>query len=92
MLKDLAHNSRGIRRLGSAAVDLAYVACGRFDAFFEYSLHPWDVAAGALIVKEAGGKISDFSGKDNWLNGREIIASSTFLNEEITEKITLFMN
>lgn len=92
LLKDLAHNSRGIRRLGSAAVDLAYVACGRFDAFFEYSLHPWDVAAGALLVKEAGGKISDFSGKDNWLNGREIIASSTFLNEEITEKITLFMN
>jgi len=55
-------NSHGVRRLGSAATDLAYVACGRFEAFYEYSLSPWDVAAGALIVERAGGKVSDFSG------------------------------
>jgi len=54
-------NSHGLRRLGSAATDLAYVACGRFDAFYEYSLSPWDVAAGALIVQQAGGKVSDFN-------------------------------
>lgn len=76
LLKDLAQKSRGIRRIGSAAVDLAYVACGRFDAFFEYSLQPWDVAAGAFIVEEAGGQVHDFSGGNNWLHGKEIIASN----------------
>ena len=68
--------TRGIRRLGSAAVDLAYVACGRFDAFFEYSLHAWDVAAGAFLVQEAGGQVSDFLGGDDYLFGGEIIASN----------------
>jgi myo-inositol-1(or 4)-monophosphatase len=53
-------NSHGLRRLGSAATDLAYVACGRFDAFYEYSLSPWDVAAGAFLVQQAGGKVCDF--------------------------------
>jgi len=76
ILKHFAQNTRGVRRMGSAAVDLVYVACGRFDAFFEYSLHPWDVAAGAFIVKQAGGKISDFSGKGNWLHGKEMLASN----------------
>lgn len=86
VLKHLAQNSRGIRRMGSAAVDLVYTACGRFDAFFEYSLHPWDVAAGAFIVEEAGGKISDFSGRDNWLFGKEIVASNGLLTEEILKE------
>ena len=58
-LKWTMRNSRGVRRIGSAAVDLVYVACGRFDAFWEYDLKPWDVAAGVLIVKEAGGSVSD---------------------------------
>ncbi|MBK6901246.1 MAG: inositol monophosphatase [Saprospirales bacterium] len=75
--------SRGIRRLGSAAVDLAYVACGRFDAFFEYSLHPWDVAAGALIVREAGGRVSDFSGGVNYLYGGEILAANPGVYEQV---------
>ncbi|MGV8096048.1 MAG: inositol monophosphatase family protein [Mangrovibacterium sp.] len=66
--------TRGMRRMGSAAVDLAYVACGRFDGFFEHALHAWDVAAGIILVKEAGGKICDFNGGDNYLFGREIIA------------------
>ena len=69
-------NSRGIRRLGSAAADLAYVACGRFDAFWEYSLKPWDVAAGALLVIEAGGKVSDYKGGSDYLFGREILATN----------------
>ena len=60
LFEDLMRNSRGIRRLGSAAVDLAYVACGRFDLFYEYGLKPWDVAAGTLIVQQAGGKVTDF--------------------------------
>ncbi|MBN2746883.1 MAG: inositol monophosphatase [Bacteroidales bacterium] len=67
-------NTRGVRRLGSAAIDLAYVACGRMEGFFEYGLKPWDVAAGALIVEEAGGKVSDFQGNDNYLFGKEILA------------------
>ena len=87
LLKKLVQNSRGIRRLGAAAVDLAYVACGRFDAFFEYSLQAWDVAAGALIVKEAGGKIQDFSGNDNWLFGQEIVATNNEINEPLMELI-----
>lgn len=74
-LHTFMHDTRGIRRFGSAAVDLAYVACGRFSAFFEYSLSPWDVAAGALIVQEAGGNVTDFSGGDDFLFGRQIVAS-----------------
>jgi myo-inositol-1(or 4)-monophosphatase len=75
ILRDFMQATHGLRRLGSAAVDLAYVACGRFEGFFEYNLNSWDVAAGALIVQEAGGKVSDFSGGDKFLFGREIIAA-----------------
>ena len=75
-------NSHGVRRLGSAATDLVYVACGRLEAFYEYSLSPWDVAAGAFIVQEAGGKICDFSGTDNWLFGKEIIAANPQVYDE----------
>jgi myo-inositol-1(or 4)-monophosphatase len=86
VLKHFAQNSRGIRRMGSAAVDLVYTACGRFDAFFEYSLHAWDVAAGALIVQESGGKVSDFSGGDNWLFGKEIVASNGFVTDAVLKE------
>lgn len=75
-MKYLMKNTRGIRRLGSAAVDIAYVAAGRFDAFFEHALHAWDVAAGVFILQQAGGKTVDFNGGDNWLFGGEIIAAS----------------
>lgn len=74
--------TRGLRRLGSAAADLAYVACGRFDGFYEYSLHPWDVTAGAFIVQQAGGKVSDFSGKDNYIFGKEIVAANSAVYNE----------
>lgn len=86
-LKWAMKNARGVRRLGSAAADLAYVACGRFDAFWEYDLKPWDVAAGALLVKEAGGMVSDYSGDSNYLFGREIIASNSLINGIVLDKI-----
>lgn len=69
-------NSHGLRRLGSAATDIAYVACGRYDSFYEYGLSPWDVAAGIIIVRQAGGKVSDFQGGDNFLFGGQMIASN----------------
>lgn len=74
---------RGIRRPGAATVDLAYVACGRFDAFYEYTLNPWDVAAGAFIVQQAGGVVSDFSGGDNWLFGEEIVAGNKAIAQHL---------
>ena len=91
LLKWTMTNARGVRRIGSAATDLAYVACGRFDAFWEYDLKPWDVAAGALIVKEAGGVVTDFSGDNKYLFGGEIIASNALLAELMLEKVGNFM-
>jgi myo-inositol-1(or 4)-monophosphatase len=82
VLTTFMQSTRGIRRLGSAAVDLAYVACGRFDAFYEYSLHIWDVAAGILLVREAGGVVSDFQGEEKNLDGEEIIAANPSVYEE----------
>lgn len=76
-MRYLMRHTRGLRRMGSAAVDIAYVAAGRFDAFYEHGLHPWDVAAGAIILKQAGGRISDFNGGDNWLFGGELVAASS---------------
>jgi myo-inositol-1(or 4)-monophosphatase len=69
-------NSHGMRRLGSAAADLAYVESGRFEGFYEHALHSWDVAAGIIIVKQAGGKVCDFNGGENYLFGGEMIASN----------------
>ena len=88
IIHNLMKKSHGLRRMGSAAVDLAYVACGRFEGFFEYNLKPWDVAAGALLVAEAGGTVSDFEGKANYLLGKEIIAggkSHAMLLQEIQQ-------
>lgn len=83
MLQPLILNTRGIRRMGSAALDLAYVASGRFDGYFEHSLSPWDVAAGAFLVQEAGGLVGDFGGNDNYLHGREIVAGNPFIYEQL---------
>jgi len=90
-LKWTMKNARGVRRLGSAATDMAYVACGRFDAFWEYDLKPWDVAAGAVIVKEAGGTVTDYSSGNNYLFGKEIVASNGWLEELILKKINEYM-
>jgi myo-inositol-1(or 4)-monophosphatase len=70
-------NSHGLRRFGSAAVDLAYVACGKSEGFFEFFLNPWDVAAGALIVQRAGGIVTDFKGGNNFIYGKELIAAAS---------------
>lgn len=81
-------NTHGVRRLGSAAADLAYVACGRVDGFYEYGLKPYDVAAGAYIVECAGGRISDFEGGDNWLYGGEMVASNSRLYDEFITSLS----
>lgn len=73
-------NSHGMRRLGSAALDLCYTACGRFEGFWEFNLQPWDVAAGKLIVAEAGGQVSDLLGQPHHLNSPEILASNGSLH------------
>ncbi len=79
--------SRGLRRWGSAAVDLAYVASGRYDAFFEYSLQPWDVAGGLVLVQEAGGRITDFFGGQDYPSGSSLIASNGLIHEELLSVI-----
>lgn len=91
LLTYLVKHTHGVRRLGSASIDLAYVACGRFDLFFEYDLKIWDIAAGMLIVREAGGRFSDFSGNIRDLTGDETIASNALIYDEILEIIRGFM-
>ncbi|MDP2723475.1 MAG: inositol monophosphatase family protein [Bacteroidales bacterium] len=86
LFKDLMQTSRGVRRLGSAAVDLAYVACGRFELFYEYGLQSWDVAAGVLIVLEAGGKVTDFKQGNQYVFGHQMIASNALIHSEFTYK------
>jgi myo-inositol-1(or 4)-monophosphatase len=90
-LSYMLRNTTGVRRMGSASIDLAYVACGRFEIFFEYGLNPWDVAAGSLLVMEAGGVISDFSGNQSKVSGHEIIASNAAVYPEILKIISNFM-
>lgn len=75
--------TQGIRRSGSAALDLCYVACGRADGFWEWRLHPWDTAAGALIVEEAGGKMSNFSGGPFDIAGEQTLASNGSISQEM---------
>ncbi|GAB3203093.1 myo-inositol-1(or 4)-monophosphatase [Pontibacter aydingkolensis] len=79
--------SHGVRRLGSAALDLAYVAIGRFEGFFEYNLNAWDVAGGAIIVQEAGGKLSKFTAGGDYIFGREIVASNGHVHQEMLDTI-----
>jgi myo-inositol-1(or 4)-monophosphatase len=89
-LKYTIKETRGLRRLGSAALDMAWVACGRFEAFYEYGLRPWDVAAGACIVSEAGGKVTDFSNQPDFLQSKEIVASNGLVHDEIVNEIREF--
>ena len=86
-------HTAGLRRLGSAAADLAYVACGRFVGFYEYGLHAWDVAAGAFIVEMAGGKVTDFKGERNFLFGKEMIAGNQYAQARMLTVINdIFVN
>lgn len=88
----LMSDTQGVRRPGAASFDLCCLACGRFDGFFEYSLSPWDVGAAALIVQEAGGIVTDWSGSDDWLFGERIVAGNPaihkFLLDGIKERFT----
>ncbi|ENW1689713.1 inositol monophosphatase, partial [Neisseria gonorrhoeae] len=76
ILKDFLAKTAGGRREGAASLDLCAVATGRFDGFFEFNLKPWDIAAGALIVQEAGGIVTDMSGEDAWLESGDIVAAN----------------
>jgi len=80
-----AKKARGIRRAGSAALDLCYVACGRFDGFWELKLHPWDTAAAIVIVREAGGMVTDFSRKKYSIYNNNILATNKRLLEQMSE-------
>ena len=74
ILNDLMKDTQGLRRMGSAAADMAYVACGRYGGFFEYNLNSYDIAAGVILVQEAGGIVTDFKGGSDFLFGRELVA------------------
>ena len=91
-LKFFIENTHGVRRIGSAAVDLAWVACGRFDGFYEYGLNKWDVAAGIIIIEEAGGMVSDFAGNRNNIDGSEIVAANSGLFEIFRQEVEKHMN
>ena len=81
-LTDIMEQTAGVRRLGSAATDMAYVAAGRYEAFFEYDLKPYDVAAGCILVTEAGGRLSDFNGGDDYIFGREMVATNAITDAD----------
>lgn len=84
IMKEILHNSHGLRRFGTAAMDLCYVACGRFDGYYEFNLNPWDIMAGSLIVREAGGSVSTFSNHQDVYLGKEIVATSGFQPEMLS--------
>ena len=87
MFREFLYTTRGLRRLGSAAVDLAFTASGRFGGFFEANLKPWDIAAGILIVEEAGGIVTDFFGSTDCTFGNSILASTPFIHEQMMKII-----
>ena len=93
VIEELTKKSRGIRRLGSAALDLCYVACGRADGMYEYGLSAWDVAAGACIVRQAGGVVNDFENNHNPLFSQQLIAGSPAAFKELLPVVqTHFLN
>src|SRR5262245_20847549 len=81
--QEALRRAQGVRRVGSAALDLCYPACGRFDGFWEWKLKPWDTAAGRLIVEEAGGRVSDFAGGPHRISGAETAASNGHIHSEL---------
>jgi len=87
LLAEMMQKSHGVRRIGAAAVDLVYTACGRFDAFFEFNLQQWDFAAGCFIVQQAGGEVYDFSGGNDYFEKREILATNGKLTAEMLTAI-----
>ena len=92
MMKDLAKDSSGIRRPGSAALDFAYLAAGRIDGFWELGLAPWDFAAGALLVKEAGGVVSDMAGGERYLDTGNVVAGGLRVHQAMLKAIQPHLN
>ena len=88
-LDNVSKKSAGVRRLGAAALDLAYVASGKIDGFWERDLNLWDISSGVLLVKEAGGKISEPDGKKWTTNSRDIAVSNSLIHKKLTENLTL---
>ncbi|MDH4456780.1 MAG: inositol monophosphatase family protein [Candidatus Methylopumilus sp.] len=88
MFKDMIKNTAGLRRPGSAALDLAYVAAGWFDGFWEIGLSKWDIAAGALLVQEAGGIVGDFEGNETWINTGNIVAGNPKVFSQMLQVLT----
>ena len=87
LFKGFIQRTQDLRRLGSASADLAFVAAGRFEGFYEYGLNPWDVAAGAFLVKQAGGNVTDFEGGDNYIFGGSLVSSNHHIHGEMLEVI-----
>ncbi|MGM0588606.1 MAG: inositol monophosphatase family protein [Bacteroidota bacterium] len=87
LFRYLMSHTQGVRRPGTAAYDLACVAAGRYEAFYEYSLKPWDVAAGGLLVQEAGGVITDWDGGQQWLTGQRLVAGNRAVHAELLSVI-----
>jgi len=91
-MKLVMQRSHGLRRLGSAAVDLCYVAAGRTEGYFEYNLNSYDVAAGVLLVQEAGGKVTDFAGGNDFIFGRQVVATNLFIHQELLGLLAINWN
>lgn len=92
ILKSLTERSHGFRRLGSAALDLCYVACGRVEGYFQHNLKPYDVAGGLIIVQEAGGVVSDFRGGNNYIFGGEMVATNGRIHNELLAQTKLMVS
>lgn len=87
VFRDAFLRARGLRRCGAAALDLAYTACGSFDGFFEFRLSPWDIAAGALLIEEAGGRVTDLDGGERYLETGNVVAGAPGVHRELAELI-----
>lgn len=92
MFKDVARQTAGIRRAGAASLDLAYVAAGRLDGFFEFGLQPWDIAAGDLLIRESGGLVSDFAGGHNYLDSGNVVAGNPKLLKSLLTTLSPHLN
>jgi myo-inositol-1(or 4)-monophosphatase len=77
--------THGVRRSGSAAIDLAYVSCGRLDGFWEFGLNPWDMAAGRLLVQDAGGRVSDMRGRPHYFGASHLLVSNGHVHDQMLE-------
>ncbi|MGY3054391.1 myo-inositol-1(or 4)-monophosphatase [Pedobacter sp. UYEF25] len=90
LLNEMMQKTHGLRRIGSAATDLVYVACGRFEAYFEFNIQAWDIAAGCFIVQQAGGEVLDFAGGNSFLEKRQVIATNRKITSELLEAVNRY--